>query len=33
MTTLQIRLIDGQRVSARFNTSHTVADIRRWIDA
>jgi UBX domain-containing protein 1 len=32
-TTLQIRLIDGQRVSARFNTSHTVADIRRWIDA
>ncbi|XP_053685562.1 NSFL1 cofactor p47 [Sabethes cyaneus] len=31
MTTLQIRLADGSRLSARFNQSHTVENIRRYV--
>ncbi|KMY91980.1 uncharacterized protein Dsimw501_GD10253 [Drosophila simulans] len=30
-TTLQIRLADGSRLAAQFNLSHTVSDIRRFI--
>ncbi|XP_039276539.1 NSFL1 cofactor p47 [Nilaparvata lugens] len=30
-TTLQIRLADGSRLQARFNHTHTVADVRRYI--
>lgn len=30
---LQLRLLDGTRMVARFNTTHTVADIRGFIDA
>lgn len=34
VTTLQIRLGDGSRVRAQFNQeTHTIADIRRWINA
>lgn len=32
-TQLQIRLGDGQRMTARFNTDHTIADLRSYIDA
>ncbi|EST05184.1 SEP domain protein [Kalmanozyma brasiliensis GHG001] len=32
-TQLQIRLGDGQRMTARFNTTHTVADLRGYINA
>lgn len=31
VTTLQIRLADGSRLSARFNQSHTVENIRRYV--
>ena len=31
VTSLQIRLADGTRLVARFNTSHTIGDIRRFI--
>lgn len=30
-TTLQIRLADGSRLAAQFNLTHTVSDIRRFI--
>lgn len=30
-TTLQIRLADGTRLTARFNYTHTVGDVRRYI--
>lgn len=30
-TTLQIRLADGSRLVARFNLTHTIADVRRYI--
>lgn len=29
----QLRLSDGTRMVARFNTTHTIADIRGFIDA
>lgn len=32
-TQIQIRLGDGQRMTARFNTHHTVADLRSYINA
>nr|CAD1826780.1 unnamed protein product [Ananas comosus var. bracteatus] len=32
-TTIQLRLADGTRMVARFNTHHTVGDIRAFIDA
>lgn len=32
-TSLQLRLADGSRMVARFNLSHTVADVRRFIAA
>nr|CDI53728.1 related to SHP1-potential regulatory subunit for Glc7p [Melanopsichium pennsylvanicum 4] len=32
-TQLQIRLGDGQRMTARFNTHHTVSDVRSYINA
>ncbi|CAL9174648.1 unnamed protein product [Musa hybrid cultivar] len=32
-TTIQLRLADGTRMIARFNTQHTVANIRSFIDA
>ena len=32
-TQIQIRLGDGQRMTARFNTHHTVADVRGYINA
>ncbi|SOV03886.1 related to SHP1 - potential regulatory subunit for Glc7p [Ustilago sp. UG-2017a] len=32
-TQLQIRLSDGQRMTARFNTDHTIADLRSYINA
>ncbi|KAJ3694907.1 hypothetical protein LUZ60_000284 [Juncus effusus] len=32
-TTIQLRLADGTRMVARFNTSHTVGHIRAFIDA
>ncbi len=32
-TQLQIRLGDGQRMTARFNTHHTIADLRGYIKA
>ncbi|KAI7867524.1 hypothetical protein BDF14DRAFT_1742975 [Spinellus fusiger] len=32
-TTLQLRLGDGTRLVAKFNHTHTVADIRQYIDA
>ena len=32
-TSIQIRLHDGSRMVARFNLHHTVADIRRFIQA
>ncbi len=31
-TTVQLRLLDGQRMVARFNTHHTVAHIRAFIE-
>ncbi|XP_006657164.2 plant UBX domain-containing protein 4-like [Oryza brachyantha] len=31
-TSLQIRFVDGSRMVARFNTSHTIADVRAFID-
>jgi UBX domain-containing protein 1 len=31
-TSLQLRLLDGTRLVARFNHSHTVGDIRRFLD-
>lgn len=31
--TMQLRLSDGTRMVARFNHTHTVADIRGFIDA
>ncbi|XP_044957969.1 plant UBX domain-containing protein 4-like [Hordeum vulgare subsp. vulgare] len=31
-TSLQIRFADGSRVVARFNTSHTISDVRAFID-
>uniref|UniRef100_A0A0E0HTV6 UBX domain-containing protein n=1 Tax=Oryza nivara TaxID=4536 RepID=A0A0E0HTV6_ORYNI len=31
-TSLQIRFVDGSRMVARFNTSHTIADVRVFID-
>lgn len=33
VTSVQLRLADGTRLVARFNHTHTVADIRRFIDA
>ncbi|KAI5058419.1 hypothetical protein GOP47_0027010 [Adiantum capillus-veneris] len=33
VTSIQLRLSDGTRMIARFNHHHTVADIRRFIDA
>ncbi|ALC40534.1 p47 [Drosophila busckii] len=33
LTTLQIRLADGSRLAAQFNLTHTVSDIRRFIQA
>lgn len=33
ITTLQIRLVDGTRQTARFNHDHTIGDIRRYINA
>jgi UBX domain-containing protein 1 len=32
-TSLQIRLSDGTRLVARFNTSNTIRDLRAFIDA
>ncbi|CAL5039521.1 unnamed protein product [Urochloa decumbens] len=32
-TSLQIRFADGSRMVARFNTSHTISDVRAFIDA
>lgn len=32
-TSIQLRLHDGSRMVARLNTTHTVADIRRFIRA
>lgn len=32
-TSLQIRLVDGTRIVATFNQSHTIGDIRRYIIA
>lgn len=32
-TTIQLRLADGTRMVARFNTSHTVGHIRTFIEA
>ncbi|KAL6603794.1 hypothetical protein ACP70R_044155 [Stipagrostis hirtigluma subsp. patula] len=32
-TSLQIRFADGSRLVARFNTSHTIGDVRAFIDA
>lgn len=32
-TQLQVRLGDGQRMTARFNTHHTIADLRSYINA
>ncbi|OAY63048.1 Plant UBX domain-containing protein 4 [Ananas comosus] len=32
-TSIQLRLADGTRMVARFNTTHTVGDIRAFIDA
>ncbi|KAL6873454.1 hypothetical protein ACP4OV_013536 [Aristida adscensionis] len=32
-TSLQIRFADGSRMVARFNTSHTIGDVRTYIDA
>lgn len=32
-TSLQIRLVDGTRLIATFNHSHTIGDIRRYIIA
>jgi UBX domain-containing protein 1 len=32
-TSLQIRFTDGSRVVARFNTSHTISDVRAFVDA
>lgn len=32
-TSIQLRLYDGSRMVARLNTTHTVADIRRFIRA
>lgn len=32
-TSLQIRLVDGTRLVATFNQSHTIGDIRRYIIA
>lgn len=31
LTTIQVRLMDGSRISTRFNHSHTVDDIRSYI--
>jgi UBX domain-containing protein 1 len=31
-TSLQLRLLDGTRLVARFNHRHTVGDIRRFLD-
>lgn len=33
ITSLQIRLSDGTRLVARFNTSNTIRDLRAFIDA
>ncbi|GBG85925.1 hypothetical protein CBR_g40738 [Chara braunii] len=33
ITSIQLRLLDGTRMVARFNHHHTVGDIRRFIDA
>jgi UBX domain-containing protein 1 len=30
---MQVRLMDGTRTVGRFNTTHTIADIRSFIDA
>lgn len=32
-TSLQLRMADGSRLVARFNTTHTVADVRRFVRA
>jgi UBX domain-containing protein 1 len=32
-TSLQLRLYDGERMVARFNHTHTLADVRRFIRA
>jgi UBX domain-containing protein 1 len=32
-TSLQIRFADGSRLVARFNTSHTIGDVRTFIDS
>ncbi len=31
-TSLQIRLADGSRLTAKFNHTHTVNDVRQYID-
>jgi len=31
VTSIQIRLTDGSRLVSKFNTNHTVADVRRYI--
>ncbi|KAH7289815.1 hypothetical protein KP509_30G019800 [Ceratopteris richardii] len=33
VTSIQLRLLDGTRMVARFNHHHTIADIRHFIDA
>lgn len=33
VTTIQIRLGDGSRQTARFNHDHTIRDVRNWINA
>lgn len=30
-TTIQIRLHNGEKVTAKFNTSHTINDIKQWL--
>lgn len=31
ITSLQIRLADGSRLTGRFNHGHTIADLRRFL--
>jgi len=33
VTSVQIRLQDGSRIVGRFNHSHTISDIRQFLDA
>lgn len=32
-TTVQVRLVDGTRLAATFNQTHTIADLRSFISA